>query len=109
MPTFGSEIRKARIEKGLSLREVASKVDKDPEPGRADEHISLQYLNDIEHNRRNPPSPHVTAQLAKLLGLSSDYLLYLSGELPKDIRNARVGPERLDAAYVAFRRAMRGR
>lgn len=107
MPTFGEEIRRARIAKQLSLREVAANVTKDPEPGRGAEHISLQYLNDIEHKRRNPPSEHVIAQLAKVLDLSNDYLVYLAGGMPKELRNSRVPAKRIEAGFRAFRRAIK--
>jgi hypothetical protein len=29
--------------------------------------LGLAYINDIEHNRRNPPAPHFVAQLASVL------------------------------------------
>ena len=51
MKTFGTLISEARRAKGLSQKDLAAKVKK--EDGQA---ISAQYLNDIEHDRRNPPS-----------------------------------------------------
>lgn len=104
---FGAEIRKARIARGMSLREVAERVSKDPEPGRPAEHISLQYLNDIEHGRRNPPSEHVIGQLARALDLSKDYLIYLAGSLPKDIREKKLESSEVDALFTAFRKDAR--
>ena len=51
MKTFGTILSEARKAKGISQKELAAKVRKDD--GQA---ISPQYLNDIEHDRRNPPS-----------------------------------------------------
>jgi len=56
MKTFGTIIAEARRPKGLSQRELAAKVKK--EDGQA---ISAQYLNDIEHDRRNPPNEYLIA------------------------------------------------
>ena len=109
MATFGEEIRKARIAKGLSLREVAESITKDTEPGREPEQISLQYLNDMEHGRRNPPSDKVIGQLAKKLDLKKDYLVFLAGRLPSDVRDARVSPEKVEKAFAAFRKDLRPR
>ena len=50
MKTFGTIISEARRAAGLSQKELAAKVKK--EDGQP---ISAQYLNDIEHDRRNPP------------------------------------------------------
>jgi transcriptional regulator with XRE-family HTH domain len=50
MKIFGTLISEARRSKGLSQKDLAAKVKK--EDGQA---ISPQYLNDIEHDRRNPP------------------------------------------------------
>ena len=49
--TFGEAITRARKDKKLSQKQVAAGTLK--EDGQA---ISAQYLNDIEHDRRNPPA-----------------------------------------------------
>ena len=79
--TFGRLIRQARVSKGLSQKDLAGQVKK--ENG---ESISAQYLNDIEHNRRQPPGPEFIKQLAQLLGLDEDGLMVAAGRLPDDIR-----------------------
>lgn len=99
--TFGSEIRRVRISKGLSLKEVADRVLK--EDGQP---ISPQYLNDMEHERRNPPSENVIHQLASALGLSRDYLVFLAGQLPEDLRSGQHKPEAVEQAFRAFRKAL---
>jgi transcriptional regulator with XRE-family HTH domain len=104
MESFGGALATARKAAGLSQKEVADTVLKDDGTS-----ISPQYLNDLEHNRRNPPSEHLTRQLAGVLGLSLDYLSFLAGQLPDDFRGAAASPEQVDRAFVAFRRALRDR
>ena len=60
--TFGQYIADARKRAGLSQKDLAAKLQK--EDGDS---ISPQYLNDIEHDRRNAPSEHLLDQLADLL------------------------------------------
>jgi transcriptional regulator with XRE-family HTH domain len=107
--TFGTEIRRARLEKHLSLKEVADKVLKEPGDISTSTRgpISPQYLNDLEHDRRNPPSDHLIGQLSKVLGLPRDYLIALAGQLPSDIRPGDHKPEQIEAAFKAFRQALR--
>ena len=100
--TFGNQIAKARKALGLSQKDLASKITKeDGEP------ISPQYLNDIEHDRRNPPSEDMIKQFAKQLKLQVEILFYLSGKLPEDLQNPSVEQEKIVAAYQAFRKALK--
>lgn len=99
--TFGYIISEARKAVGLSQKELAALIKK--ENG---ESISPQYLNDIEHDRRNPPNEFITKQLATRLNLEKDYLLFVSGSLPEDIRKIGIAkPETIDRAYSLFRKA----
>ena len=102
--TFGEVIATARKSKGLSLRDLAERVTKD-EGGS----ISAQYLNDIEHGRRNPPPQAMILQLATELDLDADYLLILSNELPEaDQRLVEAAkPERVQEALDAFRKTLK--
>ena len=72
--TFGELIVEARKKVGLSQKQLAERIKK--EGGEA---ISPQYLNDIERDRRNPPSEYLISQFAKELGLSKERLLAVSG------------------------------
>ncbi len=101
--TFGQTIAKARKDRGLSQRELAMKVIK--EDGAP---ISPQYLNDIERDRRNPPGDHLLEQLARELDLEKDYLYFLAGKLPIDMRSGAKNPKQVAAAFKAFRRTLRG-
>ena len=75
--TFGQIIAEARRKSGISQKDFAERIKK--EDGQA---ISAQYLNDIERDRRNPPSEHMIAQFAKELGLSKNHLIAAAGALP---------------------------
>jgi transcriptional regulator with XRE-family HTH domain len=99
--SFGQAIAEARKKAGLSQKDLAARIKKDDGTP-----ISPQYLNDIEHDRRNPPAGKLLEQLARELGLSPDYLSYLAGELPADVRTMPSPPDKVEAAFKAFRRAL---
>ena len=101
--TFGEVITQARKDKKLSQKQVAAGTLK--EDGKA---ISAQYLNDIEHDRRNPPSEHIVRQLANTLGLELDYLLFLAGRFPSDMLEMSRDQEGIKTAMRAFRRSLSG-
>lgn len=103
MKTFGTLISEARRTKGLSQKDLAAKVKK--EDGQA---ISAQYLNDIEHDRRNPPSEFLIAQIAVHIDLSKDILCIAAGTIPNDLQKiATVQPQKVEQAFKAFRRAVK--
>ncbi|HYE67328.1 MAG TPA: helix-turn-helix transcriptional regulator [Anaerovoracaceae bacterium] len=101
---FGQVIAEARKKAGLSQKDLASRVKK--EDGSP---ISPQYLNDIERDRRNPPSDFILSQFAKELNLSIDYLVVIAGKVPDDINIENYQPEEIEAAIRAFRRTLRKR
>ena len=101
--TFGEAIIQARKEKRLSQKEVAASTLK--EDG---ESISAQYLNDIEHDRRNPPGESIIRQLAETLELEVDYLFFLAGRLPSDVLELSRDREDISQAMRAFRRNLGG-
>ena len=100
--SFGRRIAIRRKERGLSLKEVADQVKK--EDGRP---ISPQYLNDIEHDRRQPDSNHLIDQLAAALKLPAEVLYYDAGKLGDSARLTKVSEEKIVAAYKAFRRTLK--
>ena len=101
--TFGEVIAQARKDKKLSQKQMASVIVK--EEGGS---ISAQYLNDIEHDRRNPPSEYIIRQVAKILELDQDYLFYLAGRLPSDMLDLGRGEKEVSQAMKVFRRNLRG-
>jgi transcriptional regulator with XRE-family HTH domain len=96
--TFGQVIVRERKNRNLNQKELAMRVLK--EDGIA---ISPTYLNDIEHDRRNPPSPFLIEQFAKALKLRPEVLYYYAGELPKELSNFELDSEQIIAAYAAFK------
>ena len=99
---LGETISTARKKLGLSQKELAERLIKDD--GGA---ISAQYLNDIEHDRRQPSSESMLRQLADVLEVPIEVLLYQVGHLPADVRGQDASPERIQEAYSAFRRSLR--
>jgi len=99
--TFGQIIAEARKQVGLSQKDLASRVIK--EDGLP---ISPQYLNDIERDRRNPPSEYLIGELAHQLNIDPDYLYYVAGQMPQDLRDGSRRPEEVRRAFVAFRKAL---
>jgi hypothetical protein len=60
--------------------------------------IGIAYINDIEHDRRNPPSPDFVAQLAAVLGVPQEVLRYYAGRLPSDKETGDPSHEQIVAA-----------
>jgi transcriptional regulator with XRE-family HTH domain len=99
--TFGRAISDARKSKEWSLRELASRIrHEDGTP------ISQQYLNDIEHDRRSPSSDHLVQQFAAELGLDKDWLYFLAGKFPEDVRGKNIGEADVTKAMQAFRKTL---
>lgn len=97
--TFGQAISHARKGKGWALKDLAAKVLR--EDGVT---ISLQYLNDIEHDRRSPSSDRMVQQLAEALDIDQDWLYYLAGRFPEDVRRKGLSQREVANAMMAFRR-----
>ena len=101
--TFGGAISEARKAKGWALKELASRVLREDK-----EAISPQYLNDIEHDRRSPSSDRMVQQFADALGIDRDWLYYLAGRFPEDVRDKKLSEKQVAEAMVAFRGGLRG-
>src|ERR1700693_1002054 len=97
--TFARHISEARKKRGLSQKQLAELIAR--EEGGS---ISPQYLNDIEHDRRSPSSDHMIQEFARVLRVSTDYLYYLAGRVPADVREANLPPKTVEATFEAFRR-----
>jgi transcriptional regulator with XRE-family HTH domain len=103
MKTFGTIISEARRGLGMSQKDLAAAVKK--EDGQP---ISAQYLNDIEHDRRNPPSELLIAQIATVLKLDKDVLCLVGGTIPQDLKKmATTQPEKVEEAFKVFRRTVK--
>ena len=100
--TFGQAIGRARKEKGWAQKDLAARILR--EDGEA---ISPQYLNDIEHDRRSPSSDRMVQQFAEVLDIDPDWLYYLAGRFPEDVRMKQLSPNQVAQAMVAFRSGSR--
>lgn len=99
--TFGQIVADARKQAGLSQKDLAARIIK--EDGVP---ISPQYLNDIERDRRNPASEYLIGEFARKLNLDPDYLYYVAGQMPQDLRDGSRRPEEVQRAFIAFRKAL---
>jgi transcriptional regulator with XRE-family HTH domain len=99
MQTFGKYISEIRKRKGMSQKQLADLIQR--EEGGS---ISPQYLNDIEHDRRSPSSDHMIHQFAGILKVSANYLYYLAGRMPAEVRRVNAPPNQVDKWVSAFRR-----
>lgn len=99
--TLGQTIADARKELKLSQKELAAKINREDEDGS----ITPQYLNDIEHDRRVPTS-FLIGQIAAVLKIDADYLHFLAGRVPEDLRRLTVDQKRFADSMVAFRRSL---
>jgi len=78
--TFGTYVRKLRIENKIGQRELAKKVD-----------IAASYLNDIEKNKRSAPKNNIIKKLSLILKADINLMYDLAGNskktLPPDIND----------------------
>ena len=102
--TFGQVISSARKKQTMSQKDLAEKIKH--EDGRGS--ISPQYLNDIERDRRIPSS-FLIDQFATVLETDKDYLHFLAGRVPDDLRPTNVKAEKFAESMMAFRRNLRNR
>lgn len=79
MKTFGQVVKEARIRKGLTLMQAAQCL-----------YTVKGYICMIENTDVNPPSPRMTARMARLYGLDSRELITLGFlcKAPKIIRKS---------------------
>lgn len=91
--SLGERVRETRVAQGLTLRELARRIERAP-----------SYLNDIEHNRR-VPSEEVLSDICKVLELDFDVMLASAGRLGKEAERYL---KREPSAGVLFRRVSRG-
>lgn len=98
---LGQTIADARKELKLSQKELAAKIKREEGDGS----ITPQYLNDIEHDRRIPTS-FLIGQLATILKLDVDYLHFLAGRVPEDLRRLTVDQKQFANSMTVFRRSL---
>lgn len=103
--TFGRFIREKRLDAGdVMLKDIGYAVG-----------VSLSYLSDIEHDRRNPGEGFNYEALAKLLRLTEDekaHMYDLAGKcrktVPEDIEEVMMNTESGNMARMALRMTKAG-
>ena len=78
-----------RKELKMSQKDVAVRVKK--EDGQE---ISVQYLNDVEHGRRRPPSDLMIRQIARILKFPLDALYFAAARFPRTSRSTKSSRKR---------------
>jgi len=106
--SFGSVIAAARRAKGLSQKELAERVKLEDETGKL-KPISPQYLNDIEHDRRNPSSSQLVAQFCRVLDLNPEYMAFLADRWPDSLRKQIKSEQDFTKMVTLFRTVTKAR
>jgi transcriptional regulator with XRE-family HTH domain len=101
--TLGEFIVSRRKELGISQQEMAALLkNRDGKP------LSSSYFNYLERDRGKPPD-YLLDQIAEILKVSHDVLYFWAKRVPPDLEpRDNVDPERVAAAYQAFRRTLKG-
>lgn len=104
MVSFGQMLKDSREKAGIQQKDLAAAVIK--ENGIS---ISAAYLNDLEHDRRQPPSDYLIEQLAQALNLSDANLLYyLAGRFPPTLRSLpEANKSNITKAFQKFLEALK--
>jgi L-glutamine-phosphate cytidylyltransferase len=74
LETFGTYIRKLRVEKGIGQRELAEKIS-----------VAASYLNDIEKNKRTAPKKELLKKISTILEIDLRILYDLAGSSKNQI------------------------
>ena len=77
--TFGSIVRKARLQKKIGLREFAIMMD-----------LSPAYISQMENGVCKPPIESKIIKIAEKLDINIDYLLALAGRISNEIKNKMI-------------------
>lgn len=75
MNSFGSYVRRKRDEAGLTLTELARRLE-----------ISPAYWSRIENGKENPPKDDLIEKTARILGIPVDELFAEAARLPPDMQ-----------------------
>ncbi len=95
MSTLGSVIAARLQELGMTQNELASALC-----------ISKQYMSDIIRGNRHPHDWYFLQEIGAVLHLSQEYMLFLAGILPPDIRDREAIPEQVMEAFHAMRKVL---
>lgn len=72
---FGTALRNYRRSAGLTQRELAQKSG-----------LDFSYISKIENGRLSPPAADTIVSMCKILKISPEKLLALTGKIPSDVQ-----------------------
>ena len=75
MEGFGEALKKARVAKEATLREMRDYTGK-----------SIGYISDIEHDRRRPPNLEAVSKMEDFLGIEDGRLVNLARKIRKKFK-----------------------
>lgn len=101
--SFSQATSKARKRLGVSQKELAARIVKEEDGGS----LSLQYVCDIEHDRRSSSSGHLNRQFSGTLNIPKHYLFSLAGRLADDLRLDAADPEKVVKVFASFLRMLK--
>lgn len=95
---FGSAVRKARLEKGLSLRDAATKIG-----------VSPAYLSSLELNKEGQiPTDQMIRRISSVVGINFAALRELTMHITHDLRAMRKKLNPIESEHMqAFYRVMK--
>jgi len=73
--TFGKKLRELRRFKGVSQRDLATKVG-----------VDFSYISKVENDRLPPPAADTIVKICEVLDVPSDELLSLTGKIPTKVK-----------------------
>jgi transcriptional regulator with XRE-family HTH domain len=99
--SVGELVAEARKSRNMSQVELAARLDKG-----GGKPISNTFLNDVEKGRAPVPEALLDS-VSRELGINRDYLYYLAGRIPPELRTS--APERVvSKAFALLRKAVEG-
>jgi transcriptional regulator with XRE-family HTH domain len=73
--SFGTALRKRRLEAGLTQRDLAERTE-----------LDCTYISKIENDRLPPPAADTVVLLSRILDIPPEDLLALAGKIPSEIQ-----------------------
>jgi transcriptional regulator with XRE-family HTH domain len=76
---FGQRLQAFRRSKGISQRQLASRIG-----------VDFSYISKLENDRLPPPAADTIERICKELGVATDDLMSLTDKLPSELRQVLV-------------------
>ena len=96
--TFGQTLRTLRMDKDVTLRDMARRLD-----------VTPTYLSQVEQDKFNPPTEERIKQMGEVLGLPQeqvDELVAMAGRVSTDLREAVTEHPREMATFLRTARGL---